>query len=436
MRHGGLPPHYNFPVRFLRDFGTQPFWLQLGTIAAIMAVAVGLHLVVFYLTKQTRKRLSSRNPILSVITESLLAIIFSGLTLSGGYIAFEVFKAFGWPRELLLKITQLFWIILAFSFLSVLIRHIAKPGISRKAVRFILLPLVAVLLILQSLDMLMPVVSFARTHYLGLGEFQISIYGLLVGTVLIVLFYRLAIWVERLLESRFMPKTLGDESISPIPARLITYIILGLGIFIILDSVGINLTTLQILAGAIGVGVGFGLQRLFLDFFAGMILLGEKTLAPGHIVETDGEIGTVKRLGFRSFVVETLDHVSLVVPNSALIEKKMVNYTRDGDLVRITIPVPVSYSSNPREVEKALLAAGRRLEEKMDTMILPRVFFDGFGDSSLNFTLAIWVNLDSARQLVAIRTEMRYMVWDSLREHGITVPFPQLDVHIKEGPEK
>jgi small-conductance mechanosensitive channel len=199
--------------------------------------------------------------------------------------------------------------------------------------------------------------------------------------------------------------------------------------------VGINLTTLQILAGAIGIGVGFGLQKLFLDLFAGLFLLGEKSLAPGHIVEIDGQLGTVKKLGFRSFVVETLDHVSLVVPNSALMEGKMVNYTRDGDLVRITVPVPVSYSSEPREVEKALLAAGKRLEEKMDAMLLPRVFFDGFGDSALNFTLAIWVNVDSARQIPALKTEMRYLIWDSLKEHGITIPFPQMDVHIKENPK-
>ncbi|MEO0141071.1 MAG: mechanosensitive ion channel domain-containing protein [candidate division WOR-3 bacterium] len=421
-------------MRFIRDFGTQAFWLQTGTMAAILAVGLGLHFILALLTRQRRKRLASKNPILSALAELSLALISPGLTLSGGYIAFEVFKAFGWPRDLLLKITQLFWIILGFAFLSVLTRHIARPSISRKAFRFILLPLLALLLILHSLDMLMPLVAFARTHYLGFGEFQISVYGLVVGSALIFLFYRLAVWIERLLESRFLPKTLGDESVSPIPARLVTYAILGLGIFVILDTVGMNLTTLQILAGAIGVGVGFGLQRLFLDFFAGMALLGEKSLAPGHIVEIDGEIGTVKKLGFRSFVVETLNHVSLVIPNSALVEGKLINYTRDGDLVRITVPVPVSYSSEPREVEKALLAAGKRLEEKMDTMILPKVIFDGFGDSSLNFTLAVWVHIDSARQLVGLRTELRYLIWDSLKEHGITIPFPQVDVHIKEGP--
>ncbi len=429
------PELENFALIFVRDFGTRDFWLQVGTIAAILVVSAGLHLALAFLTRKPRKGLASRNPFLSVLTETSLATVSSSLTLAGGYIAFEVFKAHAWPRDIVLKITQLFWIIVGFSVLSVLIRHIAKPGISRKLVRYFLLPLMAVLLILHSLDMLMPVVLFARNHYLGLGEFQVSIYGLVVGTALIVLFYRLSLWAERLLESRFLPKTLGDESVSSVPARLITYIILGLGIFIILDTVGINLTTLQILAGAIGIGVGFGLQKLFLDFFAGMTLLGEKSLAPGHIVEVDGEIGTIKKLGFRSFVVETLDHVSLVIPNSALVDKTLVNYTRDGDLIRITVPVPVAYSSEPREVEKALLVAGKRLEEKMDTMLLPRVFFDGFGDSSLNFVLAIWVNLDSARQIVAIKTELRYLIWDSLKEHGITIPFPQVDIHIKENPK-
>jgi small-conductance mechanosensitive channel len=422
-------------VRFLKDFGTQGFWLQVGTMGAILALAAALHLLLAFFTKRARKRLASKNPFLSALADSLVAIVSPGLTLAGGYTAFEVFKAYGWPRDVLLKITQLFWIILGFFLLSVIVRHTAKPSISRKAVRFLLLPLMALLLILHSLDMLIPVVNFARTHSIGFGEFQISLYSLVVGTALIVLFYRLSLWAERLLESRFLPKTLGDESVSPVPARLITYLILGIGIFIILDTVGINLTTLQILAGAIGIGVGFGLQKLFLDLFAGLFLLGEKSLAPGHILEIDGQLGTVKKLGFRSFVVETLDHVSLVVPNSALMEGKMVNYTRDGDLVRITVPVPVSYSSEPREVEKALLAAGKRLEEKMDAMLLPRVFFDGFGDSALNFTLAIWVNVDSARQIPALKTEMRYLIWDSLKEHGITIPFPQMDVHIKENPK-
>lgn len=135
-----------------------------------------------------------------------------------------------------------------------------------------------------------------------------------------------------------------------------------------------------------------------------MALLAEKSIAPGHIVEVDGQIGTVRKLGFRSFVIETLDHVSLVIPNSALVERHLVNYNRDGDLVRITVPVPVAYSSDRREAEKSLLAAGKRLEKKKDTMLLPRVFFDGFGSSSLDFILAIWVQLDSARQIAAIKT--------------------------------
>lgn len=109
------------------------------------------------------------------------------MSLASGYVAFEVFKAYSWPKDVLLKITQLFWIILGFSILSVLIRDIARPGISRKAVWYVLQPLMALLLIFHSLDKLMPVVAYGRSHHLGSVEFGISFYGLIVGTALMVL---------------------------------------------------------------------------------------------------------------------------------------------------------------------------------------------------------------------------------------------------------
>ncbi len=418
-------------MRFLQGFNTQPFWLQLGTFAGLLALGIISHYLLKIFTRKSRARLKKRSRFFYGLEETLRSTFFAVITLIGGYIAFEVFKAYSWPRDLLLKLTQLMWIVFGFALIYTGVKYTTKPGTARRATRFILLPVVALLLVLHSLNLLVPLMEMSKQQSIGLGKFQISLYGAIIGSTIIFGLYRLSVWVQSILENRFLPKALGDQGASHLASRLIAYTLLGLGVFVVLDSVGVDLTTLQILAGALGVGLGFGLQRLFLDFFAGLILMGERSLAPGNIVEIDGQLGTVKKMGFRSFVVETLDHISFVVPNSSLVDGKLINYTHTGNLVRITIPVSVSYSSEPKEVEAALLEAGASLEEGLKS-VKPKVFFNAFGESSLDFTLAVWVRLENARQIPRLRSQLHYLVFDSLRAHNIEIPFPQLDLHIRD----
>ena len=206
---------------------------------------------------------------------------------------------------------------------------------------------------------------------------------------------------------------------------------LVVGVLIVLENTGIHLGALTVFAGAVGVGVGFGLQNIASNFISGLVILAERPITIGDRVEVAGITGQVQQIRARSTVIRTNDNIMMIVPNTKFIDSPVTNWTYGDPQVRFRIPVGVAYGSDIAKVREALLAAGR---ENLNTLKdpAPSVFLEKFGDSSIDFQLVVWSSEMSARPS-RYRSDLNFAIEQKFREAGIELPFPQRDLHIRSG---
>jgi small-conductance mechanosensitive channel len=213
--------------------------------------------------------------------------------------------------------------------------------------------------------------------------------------------------------------------------RLLHYVVIGLGIFLALDNLGVSITALAGLGAIVAVGIGFGLQNIAQNFVSGLILLLERPVKKGDFVEVGGVRGSVREIHARATVVTTLDNVDIIVPNGQFITEQVVNQTYDNRRVRLGIGVGVAYGSDTELVRRTLERVARE-----NSAVLadppPNVLFSDFGESSLDFKLMIWIR----EPLAAPRTssDIRFAIDRAFRDAGIEIPFPQRDLHLRSGP--
>ena len=218
-------------------------------------------------------------------------------------------------------------------------------------------------------------------------------------------------------------------------SRVIFYVIIVLGSFVAFSSIGVNFTNLAIVAGALSVGIGFGLQSIVNNFVSGIIILFEQNIKIGDFIELDSGLkGTVRDINVRSTIVNTLDNLDIIVPNSELVTAKVTNYTLNEPIVRIHVPFGVAYGTDKELVKQAVLEAARKVDITYDDGVnrRPQVWLVGFGDSSLDFELVTWLNPKEGR--AAPGSWKALYTWEietALNKYNIVIPFPQRDLHIK-----
>ncbi len=250
-----------------------------------------------------------------------------------------------------------------------------------------------------------------------------------------VIAFFLALWLSSL-TSRFVRFVL-DEDVLPrialprgVPAAISTgthYVILAAGFLVAIGAAGVDLAKFSLLAGALGVGIGFGLQNVVNNFVSGLILLFERPVQTGDMIDVGGLQGEVKRIGIRSSTVRTADGADVIVPNATLISERVVNWTFFDRTRRISLDVGVAYGSDPNKVSAILVETARANAEVL-SLPEPLAFFTGFADSALNFQLQVWCRFELGQR---IKSELGMAVHDSLRSAGIDIPFPQRDVHVR-----
>ncbi|MEO8307977.1 MAG: mechanosensitive ion channel domain-containing protein [Pseudomonadota bacterium] len=228
----------------------------------------------------------------------------------------------------------------------------------------------------------------------------------------------------------------GDYSVAYAFGRLMRYVIWFGGTVIALQVAGLNLSSFALVGGAIGVGVGFGLQHIVSNFFSGIILLIERSLKVGDFVDLQSGVrGHVREIALRFTRVTTNDQVDVLVPNSEFVNGRVVNWTFDDSNRRIRIPFGVAYGTDKERVREAGLAAAARIEGILSEVSRrgPEVWLVGFGDSSLTFELVVWV--DRKRLMSPARTQasLLWALHDELTARGIEIPFPQRDLHVRSG---
>ena len=261
------------------------------------------------------------------------------------------------------------------------------------------------------------------------GDITISL-SLILSAIVVFL---IGVIVTRALQSwlthRFLPTTKLDGGVRNSISTVFGYIGIMAAAMITISFAGFDLTSLAFVAGALSVGIGFGLQSVVSNFVSGLILLAERPIKAGDWVVTSGGEGTVRKISVRSTEIETFDRSTVVVPNSTLITDSVENWNHRSSMGRIRIPVGVDYESDPEEVREILYECAKAHDGILDNPG-PLVYFMDFGPSSLDFELRCY--LADVGNGLSVRSDLRYAIFAALKKAGISIPFPQQDVHIRD----
>jgi small-conductance mechanosensitive channel len=236
-------------------------------------------------------------------------------------------------------------------------------------------------------------------------------------------------WLLRaLLDSEFFPRSAIDRGIRDSIKKLLHYSVVLIGLIFALSLLGVTPQNFVVLAGAFGIGIGFGLQNIVNNFVSGLILLFERPIKVGDMVMIDGEWALVRKIGLRSTTIETFDLSEIIVPNSDLISQKVINWTLSSEQSRVVVPVGVAYGSDVPLVLTILKECADRHPKVLDTPA-PSIIFTAFGNSSLDFELRVWVADINMR--LAVKSDLLLTIDEQFRLATVEIPFPQQDLHLR-----
>jgi len=265
-----------------------------------------------------------------------------------------------------------------------------------------------------------------------LGASRVSLLLVIKLVFTIGFFWLLALWLSRLIEQRLNRSVHVSESSRVALAKFSKFLLFAIAILVAIDAVGIDLTALTVFGGAVGVGIGFGLQRISSNFISGFILLFDHSIKPGDVITVGTKFGWVQELRARYIVVRDRDGVETLIPNENLVTSEVINWSYTDKSVRLKLPVQISYADDPEQAMQIMLEcafASPRVQH--DPMPLCRLM--EFADSGIQLELRIWI-LDPENGLGGVRSEVNLAIWRAFKQAGITIPFPQRDVHIRSAP--
>ncbi len=275
--------------------------------------------------------------------------------------------------------------------------------------------------------------AWARRIFFGfkVGNITIEPASILAGLVVLVIGLALVRLLVQWLDRRVLARSDLDTGVRHSILAVARYSAIVGAFLVALSVAGVNLTSLAFFGGALGIGIGFGLQTIVNNFVSGLILLAERPIKAGDWIKVSGGEGVVRRIKVRSTEIETFDRCTIIVPNSQLIAEPVSNWFHETRMGRVRIPVGVSYDADPDEVSRILLECARAHPRALANPA-PFVLFIGFGDSSLDFELRVYI--DDAGYMASTASDLRFAIFRKLKEAGIEIPFPQRDLHVRSLP--
>ena len=303
---------------------------------------------------------------------------------------------------------------------------------SKSSIKVLFLILIFFIALPLSLDFLM---GTRLSKYVSWLESGISIGGTkitIINIAYLVIFLVFFIFVSRIirdtLQNRILPRTRLDIGARASFVNIVIYTFWILAIYTGINILGINLSSLAFMAGALGIGIGFGLQNVVNNFVSGIILLFDPSIQVGDMVQIGDDWGTVNRINIRTTIIQTFDNASLIIPNSEMISNKVTNWSFKDPKVRRQVDVGVAYGSDVQLVHKILLQIVNDMPEIMNDPA-PRVDFTDFADSALIFRIRFWIS--SPDFWLTAPTELRFRIDEEFKKNGIEIAFPQQDIHIR-----
>lgn len=266
----------------------------------------------------------------------------------------------------------------------------------------------------------------------NIGSSRISLLAAIKLVALVALLLMLAFWLSGFIERRIRTSTRMTPSSQVAFGKFSKVFLITLAFLLAIDAVGIDLTTLTVFGGALGVGIGFGLQRITSNFISGFILVLDRSIKPGDVISVgsnDGKFGWVQELRARYVVVRDRDGVERLIPNENLITSEVVNWSYSDTNTRVRLPVQISYADDPEQA-MALLLEAAKASDRVLAVPEPAARMLEFADSGIQLELRIWIS-DPENGIGNVRTDINLAIWKLFKEAGITIPFPQRDVHLR-----
>ncbi|MDJ0824997.1 MAG: mechanosensitive ion channel [Rhodobacter sp.] len=312
-----------------------------------------------------------------------------------------------------------------------LVRDIVTEPFLRLLGRYVLIPVAA----LYAVGIIDDVAAYLNTTVVSLGNISFSVMAVVRGLI----FGSLLFWLGRWSNEQSAGYIAKQEELRPatreLAAKAVEIVIFGTAFLLLMNIMGVSLTSLAVLGGAIGVGLGFGLQKIASNFISGVILLLEGQATVGDYVELDGgEAGTIVKMTARAIILETFDGRWIVVPNEDFIITRVVNYSDSGSANRYEAPFSVSYDTDINQVPGIVEAAVATHPEVLDDPFPPDCELRGFGESGVDFAVEFWVHgIDDGKN--KFTSDVLFLIWNALKSNDIEIPYPQRVVHLKTDAE-
>jgi small-conductance mechanosensitive channel len=280
---------------------------------------------------------------------------------------------------------------------------------------------------LNILDLLDKTIAVLDAPSFVIGALTISPYRVIKAMTALALLLWAATYLGSLMDTRINTSHSLSPSLKVLISKLFKFTLIGVAVLIALHAMGIG-SSLAVFSGAIGLGIGFGMQRVIANLVSGVVLLLDKSIKPGDVIAIKGTYGWVNTLGGRYVSVITRDGTEHLIPNELLITEYVENWTHTDNNVRLKVSVNVHYKSDVRKAIELCVAAALETRRVLDQPA-PTCLLREFADSSLKLEIRIWIN-DPTNGVSNVRSEVMLRVWDKFREHGIEIPYPQRDVHV------
>jgi len=366
---------------------------------------------------------TSQLRVLILISRRLRGIVFA----LSAWIVYGAMQAITWPsRSYLIGVVAVLasvWL-----FVAIVTRIIRNP-LLRSIVRWSAYT-VMTLSVLDLTDRAMTVLDSVAVTF---GDTRLSLLLGLKAIVTLVVMLGIANWVSSLIQGRLARNENLSPSLRVLTAKLIRIILYAIAVVAALQTIGFDLTSLTVLSGAIGLGIGFGLQKVVSNLVSGLIVLLDKSIKPGDVISLGETFGWVSELNARFVAVITRDGREFLIPNEDLITNQVVNWTHSDSLVRLDIYFGVSYASDPHQVRKLAREAAGSVGRVVSSPG-PVCHIVGFGDSSIDFILRFWIS-DPTGGLTNVRGDVYLALWDALKAADIEIPFPRRDITVLPSPD-
>jgi small-conductance mechanosensitive channel len=411
--------YFNLALAALKNQRAQ---IQLGVIAACLAAA-------WLLAKLIKPRLSSPAPSWKFGAGSAVRLLFPLLALSFVWLA-KNFLAKSGSTEVMKIALALLLSFALIRFSIYVLRHVFPPSALLKSWERVIAYTAWGAVAFYITGLAQPILDFLNDLTFKIGKQEISVLQVLQAVLIILATLLIALWLARLVENRLMRSRHFDLSLRVVMSKVMRALLILLAMLIALPLVGIDITLLSVFGGALGVGVGLGLQKIASNYISGFIILLDRSIRIGDLITIDTRHGVVTQLHTRYTVVKTRDGTEAIIPNESFITNTVINYSYTDPKVRVSLPFTISYDDAPQPVLKiAADCAAQQARVLKDPA--PEAFVKNFGYNGIEVELAFWVE-DAQNGLGPIRSDIYLALWHEFQTHGIKMTTPLREVVIKQ----